>query len=417
MAQDKHAEASETVVIVGGGHAAGMLAFTLRQKKYDGRVLILAEEPHRPYQRPPLSKAYLAGESKLDALYLKPEHSFAEQQVELQEGVGVEAVDRAARRVQCANGETVAYDRLVLATGSQVRRLPVPGAALAGVHYLRGIADADALRAAFAGNGRLVIVGAGYIGLEVAAIATKAGLHVTVLEAADRVMQRVTGPQVSAFFADKHRSAGVDLRLEAAVSALEDDGSGRVAAVTCADGSRFAADVVLVAIGIAPRDELAREAGLACDDGILVNEHALTDDPNIFAIGDCTRHRNLYLAQPARLESVANAVEQARVAAATITGAPAPYDAVPWFWSDQYHIKLQTAGIAHGYDETVVRGSPSDEGFGVFYLRQGKLVAVDAVNQPRIFMASKKLLAARTAVDPGALADPSVELASLMGAK
>lgn len=372
----------ERTVVVGAGHAAGMLITTLLQKQYDGEIVLVGDEPHAPYQRPPLSKVFLAGEAELESLYLKPRATYDQAGVELRLGQTVRAVDRDGKRVELAAGDRLSYDRLVLATGSTPRRL--------------------------------VIVGGGYIGLEVAAVAVKAGLAVTVLEAEDRVMARATGPEVSVFFQRRHRRAGVDLRLGTAVTGFESDDDGRVRAVLGDDGSRVPADLVLIPVGIVPETALAEAAGLACDDGILVDEHCRTDDPDMLAIGDCTRHRNLYFDTPMWMESVANAVDQARVAAATLMGLEAVYDAAPWFRSNQYDIRLQIAGLCAGYDQTVLRGSPDGDEFAVFYLRDGRLIAVDAINDPRAFMAGKKLVAQRYEVDPARLADPATDLKSLV---
>ncbi|MDT0617445.1 FAD-dependent oxidoreductase [Salinisphaera sp. P385] len=405
---------SETTVIVGAGHAAGMLTTTLIQKKYDGKIVIVGEEAHLPYQRPPLSKAYLSGEVELSSLYLKPQETYDKAGVTLSLDTRVEAIDRDSRELTLADGSGLTYDNLVLATGSQVRRIPVPGADLDGIHYLRTIADVDALRPALTAGQRLVIVGGGYIGLEVAAVAAKLGVSVTVLETEGRVMARVTGETISRYFERKHREAGVDLRTGTRVVAFEAGDDGQVSGVTCDDGSTVPADLVLVSIGIQPETTLAEAAGLPCDDGILVDEYTRTDDPHILAIGDCTRHRNLYFDQPVRLESVANAVDQARTAAATLTGGDQPYNAAPWFWSNQYDLRLQMVGLSEGHDATAIRGNPDDDAFAVFYLKQGKLVAVDAVNMPPAFMAGKKLVGARAAVEPATLIDLDVDLKSIM---
>ncbi|MES1944697.1 ferredoxin reductase [Salinisphaera sp. PC39] len=333
---------------------------------------------------------------------------------QLRLGVRVEQIDRDNKTIRLSDQGTLKYDRLILATGSHVRRLNAPGADLKGIHYLHDIADSDALRDQFSPGQRLVIVGGGYIGLEVAAIAVKGGLKVTVLEAADRVMQRVTGPEISAFFQAKHRSAGVEVRLDTAVIGFESDDAGHVAGVAVADGCTVPADLVLVSVGIMPETALAESAGLPCDDGILVDEYARSDDPAVLAIGDCTRHRNLFFEQPQRMESVANAVDQARIAAATLMGDYKPYDAVPWFWSNQYDARLQMAGLSKGHDERVVRGNPQDGAFAVFYMRGGNLIAVDAANMPIAFMVGKKLIYQRRDIDAEALSDPHVELKSLV---
>ncbi|QHS10035.1 NAD(P)/FAD-dependent oxidoreductase [Sinimarinibacterium sp. NLF-5-8] len=404
----------EATVIVGGGHAAGTLLTTLVQKKYQQEVVLLGEEPHPPYQRPPLSKNYLAGEVDRESLYLKPRSVYENAGQQLRLGVRAEQIDRDSRIIRLSDQSTLKYGQLVLATGSHVRRLNAPGADLKGIHYLHDMADSDRLREQFVPGKSLVIVGGGYIGLEVAAIAVKSGLKVTVLEAADRVMQRVTGPEISAFFQAMHRKAGVELRLDTAVTGFEADNNVHVAGVVVADGSTVPADLVLVSIGIMPETALAESAGLPCDDGILVDEYARSGDPDILAIGDCTRHRNLFFEQPQRLESVANAVDQGRTAAATLMGDDKPYDAAPWFWSNQYEARLQIVGLSKEDDERVVRGTPEDGAFAVFYMRDGHLVAVDAVNLPIAFMVGKKLVYQHRDVDPEALSDPDLELKSLL---
>ncbi|MCR9196388.1 FAD-dependent oxidoreductase [Algiphilus sp.] len=404
----------DATVIVGGGHAAGALLTTLLQKKYQQEVVLVGEEPHPPYQRPPLSKNYLAGEIDQESLYLKPRSVYDDAGYQLRLGERAEHIDRDNKTITLSDQSTLKYGQLVLATGSRVRYLNAQGADLKGLHYLHDIADSDALREQFVPGKSLVIVGGGYIGLEVAAIAVKAGLKVTVLEAAERLMQRVTGPEISAFFYAKHRGAGVDVRLDTAVTGFEAGNHGYVAGVTLADGTTVPADFVLVSVGIAPETALAEAAGLPCDDGILVDEYTRTNDPDILAIGDCTRHRNLFFEQTQRMESVANAVDQARTAAATLMGEDRPYDAAPWFWSNQYDVRLQMVGLSHAHDERVVRGKPEDEAFAVFYLREGHLIAVDAVNLPMAFMVGKKLVYQHREVKAQALRDPDIELKSLI---
>ena len=404
----------DATVIVGGGHAAGSLLTTLLQKKYQQEVVLVGEEPHPPYQRPPLSKNYLAGEIDEESLYLKPRSVYDDAGYQLRLGERAEHIDRDNKTITLSDQSTLKYGQLVLATGSRVRYLNAQGADLKGLHYLHDIADSDALREQFVPGKSLVIVGGGYIGLEVAAIAVKAGLKVTVLEAAERLMQRVTGPEISAFFYAKHRGAGVDVRLDTAVTGFEAGNHGYVAGVTLADGTTVPADFVLVSVGIAPETALAEAAGLPCDDGILVDEYTRTNDPDILAIGDCTRHRNLFFEQTQRMESVANAVDQARTAAATLMGEDRPYDAAPWFWSNQYDVRLQMVGLSHAHDERVVRGKPEDEAFAVFYLREGHLIAVDAVNLPMAFMVGKKLVYQHREVKAQALRDPDIELKSLI---
>ena len=398
------------IIIVGGGHAAGQAAASLRQEGFAGRVTVIGEEPHIPYQRPPLSKQYLAGEQGLDRVHLRPDKFYADKGVAVQSGVRVEAIDRAARRVTTSEGQALAYDSLLLATGSLVRRLNLPGAELDGVHYLRTVADADAIKADMAPGKTAVVVGGGYIGLEVAAVCVAAGLQVHVLEMEQRVLQRVTTPAMSAFYQDLHEGRGVQIHTSAQVTGFLGDG-GRVTAVQCGERS-FAADLAVVGIGILPDTALAEAAGLDCDDGVLVDERCRTSDPNIYAAGDCTNHPNPLLDRRLRLESVPNAMEQARVAAANLCGKERAYAAVPWFWSDQYELKLQMAGFSADGEEAVLRGDKAANQFAVFYLKDGAVVAADAVNSPKEFMLCRRLIGQK--VDAAALANPETDLKSLL---
>lgn len=402
---------SAHLVIVGGGQAAAQAVQSLRQQGFAGRITLVGDEPYAPYQRPPLSKKYLAGELARERLLLRPPAFYAEKGVALELGARVEELEPAARRIRLADGRTLSYDKLLLATGSRVRRLDVPGATLPNVHYLRTIADADAIAASLAPGARVVLVGAGYIGLEVAAVVRQRGLDVTVLEAAARVMSRTVGPEVSAFYEARHREAGVELFFGASVKALH--GTERVTSVETADGRTFACDVVIVGIGVVPNVELAAKAGLECADGIVVDEHARTADENVVAAGDCTNHPLALYGRRVRLESVPNAIHQAKVAAQTLLGAPAAYSEVPWFWSDQYDLKLQITGLAAGHDEVVVRGDPAARSFAAFYLRAGEIVAVDAVNSPKEFIAGKKLVASRARIAAERLRDAAVDVAAL----
>jgi 3-phenylpropionate/trans-cinnamate dioxygenase ferredoxin reductase subunit len=405
---------SEHLVIVGGGQAAAQAVQSLRQQNFTGPITLLGDEPYPPYQRPPLSKKYLGGELARERLFLRPAAFYAEKGVALEQNARVEELEPATRRVRLRDGRTLAYDRLLLTTGSRVRTLELPGASLPGVHYLRTIADVDAITASLTPGARVLLIGAGYIGLEVAAVTRQRGFDVTVLEAASRVMSRTVSAEVSAFYESCHRAAGVAIHCNAAVRALL--GSARVTGVATTDGRTFPCDVVIVGIGIVPNVELAAAAGLACSDGIVVDELARTADPNIVAAGDCTNHPLPLYERRVRLESVPNAIHQAKVAAATLLGAPTPYSEVPWFWSDQYDLKLQIVGLAAGYDEVVLRGAPASRSFAAFYLRGGQLIAVDAVNSPKEFIAAKKLVAHRARIAPDMLRDPAVDLAPLAAA-
>jgi 3-phenylpropionate/trans-cinnamate dioxygenase ferredoxin reductase subunit len=373
--------------------------------------MLIGDEEYLPYQRPPLSKAFLAGSIEAERLHIKPQHFWAEHGIETRLGVRVTAIDRAARTVTLHDGTTLSYAKLVLATGSRVRELPIPGHELEGVHYLRTIADVQGIQPGFRAGQRLTIVGGGYIGLEVAAVAVKQGLEVTVVETESRVMNRVVAPEVSEFFQALHRAAGVRLELGRRVRALE--GTTRINAVACADGFSVPTDLCIIGIGIVPNVELAEAAGLPCANGIGVDEFCQTADADVLAVGDCTRHPNSLLGRHVRLESVHNAIEQGKTAAATLCGQPSAYAQVPWFWSDQYDIKLQISGLSEGYDEVVVRGEPADHSFAAFYLLQKRLLAVDAVNSPREFMLGKKLIAAGAELDSVALADPDQDFKTL----
>jgi len=402
---------SDHLVIVGGGQAAAQAVQSLRQQSFAGAITLLSDEPYPPYQRPPLSKKYFAGELARERLMLRPAAFYAEKGVALELGARVEELEPAARRVRLRDGRTLAYDRLMLATGSRARALPVPGVDLAGVHYFRTITDVDSILASLAPGARVLLVGAGYIGLEVAASARQRGFDVTVLEAAERVMSRTVSTEVSAFYERCHRAAGVTIHCGAGVKAFL--GADRVTAVDTSDGRKFACDVAIVGIGIEPNVELAARAGLECNNGIVVDEVARTADPHIVAAGDCTNHPLPLVERRVRLESVPNAIHQAKVAAATLLGSPSPYSEVPWFWSDQYDLKLQIAGLSTGYDEVVLRGDPGARSFAAFYLRAGQLIAVDAINSPKEFIAGKKLVANRARIEPDVLRDPQIDLTNV----
>ena len=401
---------AQQLVIIGGGQAAAQTVNSLRQQGYTGTITLVGDEPYPPYQRPPLSKKYLAGELERERLFLRPKTFYAEKGVTLELGHRVTALDLASRRVRLDDDREIGFDRLLLATGSRVRRLDVAGVDLAGVHHLRTIADVDAIVESLNAGGRLVLVGAGYIGLEVAAVARQRGFEVTVLEAGDRVMARAVCAEVSAFYDACHRAAGVAIHYGAVVRALL--GGKRIAAVEIEDGRTFDCDVAVIGIGIQPNVELAADAGLQCDNGIWVDEFARTEPPDVVAAGDCTNHPLPWLGQRVRLESVPNAIHQAKVAAATLLDQPAAYSEVPWFWSDQYDLKLQIVGLSTGYEEVVLRGDTAKRRFAVFYLRGGRLIAVDAVNSPREFLAGKKLVAARAQVPEAALRDPGNDLSA-----
>lgn len=399
------------VVIIGAGQAGVQVALSLRQKGHDGTITLIGDEAHLPYQRPPLSKAYLKGEMSRDSLTLRPADALAAQGVTLQLGTKVTGIDRAGHMV-LTDGEAIPYDRLVLATGTRPRALTLPGADLPGLYSLRGIEDADALGAALQTARNVVIIGGGFIGLEVAATARAKGLSVTVVEAAPRVMARAVAPAVSTWFEAMHRGMGTTVLTGTGVAGIE--GTARVETVVLANGARLPADLVLVGIGALPNAELALAAGLPCPNGIEVDAQGRTTDPNIFAVGDCSLHPNPYVGGPFRLESVQNAIDQAKAVAAALMGDAALYDAVPWFWSDQGSAKLQTTGLPINPDAHVLRGEPDQGRFTVFHLKGGQIIAADSVNMPADHMAARRLVAARAMIAPEALADPAIPLKSLI---
>lgn len=397
------------VLIIGAGHAGGTAAVLLRQYGFPGEIVLAGAEPSPPYQRPPLSKAWLKGEADLDGLLLRPLSFYAEQAIDLRPDSLATAIDRAARTVTFADGRVETWDVLVLATGSLARKLPIPGADRPDLIELRTLEDAERLKGQLDPGRRLAVVGGGYVGLEAAASARALGAEVVVIERMDRVLARVASPELSAFFTTLHEGHGVSLRLSAEVAGFEDVG------VRLSDGTLVEADVTLVGVGAVADDHLARDAGLICDSehsgGIIVDGFARTSDPAIFAIGDVTRHPiPIHGGILHRLESVPNALEQARQFACAITDRPAPPPEVPWFWSDQYDVKLQIAGLPFEADRRILRGSPADQSFAVFHLKGDTLVSVEAVNAGPEFMMGRQLIARGTPVDPVALADTAVSM-------
>lgn len=379
----------ETVLIIGGGQGGFQAAISLREKNFAGRVVLVGDEPGVPYQRPPLSKAYLDGTAGNEQLILRPQDYFAEKDIQLVPGRAV-ALDRAARQVELANGAKLGYDHLVLATGARNRKLPVPGAGLDGVHMLRTRDDADRLRSELAEAKEIVVIGGGFIGLE---LASHAGRPVTVVETQDRLLSRVSTPEVSEYFARLHREAGHALLLSTSVTALR--GPGRVSQVELSDGRSLPADLVVVAVGARPETTLASEAGLAVTDGVVVDRYLRTEDPAIFAIGDCANFPCVQAdAAAVRLESVQNAVDQARCVAASITGAATPYESLPWFWTDQAGSKLQIVGVLAETDRTVATGDPEAGRFSVLSFRDDVLIAVESINRPPDHIAARRLFAA-----------------------
>lgn len=398
------------IVIIGAGQAAAQAVVSLRSEGYEGPITLIGDEAEPPYQRPPLSKKFLAGEIGFDRVELKPAEFYAQANCKLMLGTRVSAIEPKAKTVATGDGHAISYDKLLIATGSRVREINVPGFDLNGVHYLRSVGDVSEIQAHFKPGAKMVVVGGGYIGLEVAAVAKKNGIDVTVIETADRVMARVVDPIVSRFYERIHREAGVDIRTDMTVAGFEGV-DNKVTAVVSGSGDKIPCDFVVVGIGIIPNTELAVNAGLKVENGIVVDACTRTSDPDIFAAGDCTNHPSTVYDRRLRLESVQNAIEQGKTAAAAMMGKEKPYDQVPWFWSDQYDLKLQIAGLSAGYTQAVTRGNPeSDRSFAVFYLKDGVLIAVDAVNRPPEFMMSKMLIAQHAKLDPARLADESINM-------
>jgi 3-phenylpropionate/trans-cinnamate dioxygenase ferredoxin reductase subunit len=401
---------SEKIVIIGAGQAGAQAAASLRQEGFSGAIVLVGEENELPYQRPPLSKAYLQGALEKSRLYLRPRDFYEKQGIALRLGVRASVIDRSEKSVVLESGERIPYDKLLLATGAPPRKLAAPGCERAA--YVRSIADSDLLRPALASGKPLVIVGAGYIGLEVAAVARKAGVNVTVLEMAERPLSRVAGRKLSSFFENLHRDAGVQFCFGARVEGFA--GSSCIEAALLAGGESIPCASALICVGAAPSTALAEAAGLKTDNGIWVDETACTDDPAIWAAGDCTNHPSPLYGRRLRLESVPNAIDQAKAAAANMAGRRVVYDATPWFWSDQYDVKLQTAGLSEGAEETVTRGDPRTKSFSIWSLRSGRLIAVDAVNDAVAFNIGKRLIAAKARPAPKMLADPGADLKSLL---
>lgn len=397
------------VVILGAGHAGGSAAAFLRQYGHEGPIVLVGEEPLLPYQRPPLSKAWLKGEAGEEELQLRPPSFYAENDIAVRLGVRATRIDREARRVALEDGEALPYDALVLATGARARRLALPGGEMARTLELRTAADAEMLKASIAPGKRLAIVGGGYVGLEVAASARALRAEAVVIEREPRILARVACAILSDFFTAYHRRHGVRFELDAVVEALEGEG-GQVTAVRLAGGRRIPCDLVLIGVGALPNQELAEAAGLPCDDGVVVNEEARTADPAVFAVGDVTRRPLPLYGRAFRLESVPNALEQAKQAAAAITGHKPPAPEVPWFWSDQYDLKLQIAGLPFDVEDLVVRGDPGAARFAVFHMKGDVIRAVEAINSPAEFMGGKLLIGARKPVSREKLADPSVSM-------
>ena len=403
------------VVIVGAGHGGAQAAIQLRQQKFAGTIAIVGEEPEIPYERPPLSKEYFAGEKTFDRIQIRPAAFWEEREVSMLLNTRVDKVDAAAHQLTTQDGATIDYGKLIWATGGYPRMLGLPGGDLQGVQGVRTRADADAMKLAAETAQQIVVIGGGYIGLEAAAVLSKAGKKVVLLEALDRVLARVAGEQLSRFFEAEHRAHGVDIRLNVGVSAIE--GEGHVTGVRLTDGDLIAADLVIVGIGIIPAVEPLVAAGAASGNGVLVDEVCQTSLPDIYAVGDCAAHANSYAdGAVIRLESVQNANDQANVVAKAICGDAKPYAALPWFWSNQYDLKLQTAGLSAGFDQAVVRGDMSARSFSVVYLKAGQVIAIDCVNATKDYVQGRGLVTARATVSAEQLADTGVTLKEMMPA-
>jgi len=401
------------IVIIGAGQAAAVAAATLRKEKYTGTIKILGDESHPPYDRPPLSKHYLAGELSLVETLIRPVEFYTDNDIELLTNTRVASIDAEAKQVVTETDQVFDYDKLVITTGSRARKLNLPGCQLGGIFYLRSLNDVDLIRTSMGSANKLCVIGGGYVGLEVAAVARKAGLNVTVIETQERILQRVTTPEMSDYYHQLHTERGVNIMLNQAVTGFEGErgDQGSVTKVLCGDLT-VEADIVVIGVGILPNIEIAEEAGLECNNGIVVDDHGQTSNPDIYAAGDCANHPNRLLNRRLRLESVPNAIEQARVACINLLGGDVEYASIPWFWSDQYELKLQMVGFSSDGEESVVRGDKSSNKFAVFHLKKGRVVAVDAVNSSKAFMLGKRLYG--KPVDAALLADESVELKSFL---
>jgi len=404
---------TQSCVVIGASHAAAAFVTGLRQDGWEGKIQVVGDEPYIPYHRPPLSKALLAGEKTLEEIYIRPDEVYKKAEVEFLLGVRAEEIDTANRKVVLGNGSSIAYDKLALTVGSRVRKVSLPGDDLGGIYYLRDYNDVQKIKPYIKSGGNAVIIGGGYIGLEAAAVLRKSGMQVTVLEMMTRVLERVTVPEISEFYTRIHNEEGVEIHCGVAASGFE--GKDNVQRVICKDGSAYDAELVIIGIGILPNVELAQSAGLKVENGIVVDEYTRTSDPDIVAAGDCTWHYNAIYDRWMRLESVQNASDQARIAASTVAGKEKTYRALPWFWSDQYDLKLQIAGLSQGHDEIVIRGDrQGSRSFAAFYLLNGVIIAVDAINKPAEFMMGKRLITEKVIVDKVRLADDSVNMKELV---
>ena len=402
----------ENLVIVGAGQSAIQCITSLRKEDYPGLITLVGEEEHLPYQRPPLSKGFLEDTVSNERLYFKKLEFFIENKVKLKLGTKAEEIDIENNNIHLSDNTKLSFDKLVFATGSSVRKLDFPGKDLNSIHYLRGLDDALSIKKDLQTSQNIVVVGAGYIGLEVAAIAAKQNKSVTVIEMADRVMNRTVDPQISDYYLNLHQKNGVTFKFN--TSLQEIIGTNNPEKVVCSDGSEVAADMVVIGAGIMPNVELAENAGLSCDNGIVVNEFGKTDHADIYACGDCTNHPNKLLNKKIRLESVHNAMEQSKTVASSIINQSIAYNQIPWFWSDQYDHKLQIVGLSGDHDKVIMRGDMSEAKFMLFYTKDDKLIAVDAVNNSKEFLICKKLVANKVTIKPDEISNPATNLNDLI---
>jgi 3-phenylpropionate/trans-cinnamate dioxygenase ferredoxin reductase subunit len=401
------------VLIVGSGHGGAQAAAALRHHKFQGTICIIGEEPELPYERPPLSKEYLSGEKQFERILLRPARFWVDRDVTLLTSRRVISVDPAAHVVLCGDGTAIGYRTIIWAAGGHARRLSCTGHDLARVHSVRSRADVDRMMTELAAAAKIAVIGGGYIGLEAAAVLTKLGKRVTVLEAQDRILARVAGAALSRFFEAEHRAHGVDIRLGVSVECIE-GAEGRASSVRLSDGEILPADMVIVGIGIIPSVEPLLAAGAKGDNGVSIDDYCRTSLPDIYAIGDCALHANIFAdGRRIRLESVQNANDMATTAAKAITGRLEPYQAIPWFWSNQYELKLQTVGLSAGHDEAIIRGDMASRSFSVVYLKDGRVIALDCVNAARDYVQGRALVINRKTAPQAALADSNSSLQEL----
>ena len=402
----------ENLLIIGAGQSAIQCISTLKKEGYSGSITLVGEEEHLPYQRPPLSKGFLEDSVNKERLYFKKLEFFTENKVQLYLGLSAEKLEIDNQKVYLSDNSELEFDKLVFATGSRVRYLDFPGSELKSIFYLRDLDDAEAIKKDLETSENLVIIGAGYIGLEAAAIAAKKNKKVTIIEMADRVMNRTVDPQISEYYLNLHESYGVKFHFNTSLETINEVSNSLE--VVCSDGTEVKADSVLIGAGVVPNIELAEEAGINCDNGIIVNEFGQTNFKNIYACGDCTNHPNKILNKNLRLESVHNAMEQAKTVASSVMNNPMEYNQVPWFWSDQYDHKLQIVGLSGDHDMVTMRGNTNDAKFMLFYTKDEELIAVDAINNPKEFLISRKLVANKVKIKPKVISDLNTNLNDLI---